>query len=117
MKKRFQQGRVSYINHQQIAGLLSRSADQLDEGVMSSLRQARTVALQKQRLHEPVFSLSTIGHRAHNMMPHSTQQWIAAVIVLAAIVFGATSYWQQDHQNPDLEILTGDLPIDVFVDQ
>ncbi len=115
MKKQFQQGRESH--HQQIAKLLSRSTEQLDQTVVSALRQARTVALQKQRIHEPVFSLSTIGHRAHNLIPHSAQQWLAATIVLAAIVFGMATYWQQDHQNPDLEILTGDLPIDVFVDK
>jgi hypothetical protein len=121
MKNQFQHGqgpaRDAHIDHRQIAELLTRSTNHLDEGVVSALRQARTVALQKQRVHEHVFSLSTIGHRVHNLRPHSTHQWVAAVIVLAAIVFGMATYWQQDQQNPDLEILTGDLPIDVFVDK
>ena len=115
MKKTFQQR----IDHREIAGLLSRSADQLDDSVVSALRQARSVALQKQRVHEPVFSLNAIGHRAHNLMPHSAHQWVAATIVLAAIVFGMANYWQngQDRQNLDIAILTDDLPIDVFVDK
>ncbi len=119
MNNQHQRGQKSPINHRQIAALLSRSAEQLDEDVVSSLRQARAVALQKQRAHAPVFSLSTIGHRAHNLIPHTAHQWLAATVVLAAIVFGMADYWQstQDKQNLDIAILTDDLPIDVFVDK
>lgn len=105
------------VDHQHIAGLLTRSTEQLDEQILSALRNARTVALQKQRLHEPVFSLSAIGHRAHNMMPHSTNQWVAAVILLAAVLVGVAGYWQNSQVPQDMDILTDDLPIEVFVDQ
>ena len=119
MNRPHQQGRESQKNHQHIATLLSRSAEQLDEDVVSALREARAIALQKQRAHAPVFSLSTIGHRAHNLIPHTAHQWLAATVVLAAIVFGMADYWQstQDKQNLDIAILTDDLPIDVFVDK
>ena len=108
-----------HINHQHIAKLLTHGAEQLDGSVVSALRQARTVALQKQRIHEPVFSLSAIGHRAHHLMPHSTHQWVATAILIAAVVVGMAGYWQNahDHQNLDIEILTSDLPIEVFVDK
>ncbi|MFA6970233.1 MAG: DUF3619 family protein [Gallionella sp.] len=106
-----------HINHQHIARLLTRSTEQLDEDIVSALRQARTVALQKQRIHEPVFSLSAIGHRAHHLMPHSPHQWLAATILLAAIVVGAIGYWQNAQVPVDIEILTDDMPIDVFVDK
>ncbi|HCI53721.1 MAG TPA: hypothetical protein DE312_10485 [Gallionella sp.] len=106
-----------HINHQHIAKLLSSSTDQLDDSVLSALRQAHTVALDKQRVAEPVFSLSTIGHRAHHLMPHSTHQWIATSIILAAILIGAIGYWQDAQMPVDMEILTDDLPIEVFVDQ
>lgn len=105
------------VDHQHIAKLLTRSTEQLDEQILSALRNARTVALQKQRLHEPVFSLSAIGHRAHNMMPHSTNQWVAAAILFAAVLVGVAGYWQNSQVPQDMDILTDDLPIEVFVDQ
>ncbi len=104
-----------HINHQHIAKLLTHGTEQLDQDIVSALRQARTVALQKQRIHEPVFSLSAIGHRAH--IPHTTSQWVATGILLAAIIVGAIGYWQNTQVPVDLEILTDDLPIEVFVDQ
>ena len=104
-------------NHQQIARLLTRSTEQLDEHIISSLREARAVALQKQRVHEPVFSLSAVGHRAQSLMPHSANQWVAVTILLAAIVVGVTGYWQNSQVPQDIDILTDDLPIEVFVDQ
>lgn len=110
------------VSPQNLAKLLTRSTEQLDDEIVSALRHARMTALQKQRVHEPVFSMSAIGHRAHNLIPHSTQQWVAVTILMAAILFGMTDYWQsmqQDRQGNqlDLEILTSDLPMDVFVDK
>lgn len=104
-----------HIDHQHIAKLLTQSTEQLDQDIVSALRQARTVALQKQRIHEPAFSLSAIGHRA--LMPHTTSQWVATAILLAAIIVGAIGYWQNAQIPVDIEILTDDLPIEVFVDQ
>lgn len=109
--------RALAVNHQRIAKLLTHSTDQLDEKIVSALRCARAVALQKQRVHEPVFSLSTIGHRAHNLLPHSTQQWVATTILLVAIIVGAVGYWKNSQVPVDLAILTGDMPLEVFVDQ
>ncbi|MEI7455544.1 MAG: DUF3619 family protein [Nitrosomonadales bacterium] len=106
-----------HLNQQHIIRLLNSSTDQLDDSVLSALREARTVALEKQRVAEPVFSLSAIGHRAHHLMPHSTHQWVATTIILAAILIGAIGYWQDTPMPLDMEILTDDLPIEVFVDQ
>lgn len=105
------------INHQQVADLLTQSSRQLDERITTSLRDARTLALQKQRVAEPVFSLSAIGHRAHHLVPHTTHQRVALAILLAAVI-GVASYWQ-NAQTPqdDIDILTDELPIEVFVDQ
>ncbi|MDP1594855.1 MAG: DUF3619 family protein [Gallionella sp.] len=108
------------LNHTRIAELLTQSSGQLDEHIVTTLRQARAIALQKQKLREPVLSLSAIGHRAHALMPHSTHQWLATAMLLAAIVVSVTSYCQytQEHQGShlDIAILTGDLPIEVFID-
>ena len=105
------------INHQQVADLLTQSSRQLDEHITTSLRDARTLALQKQRVAEPVFSLSAIGHRAHHLVPHTTHQRVALAILLAAVI-GVAGYWQ-NAQTPqdDIDILTDELPIEVFVDQ
>lgn len=107
------------LDHRQIAALLTQGAQQLDEDIVSALGENRTRALQKQRMHEPVFSMSAIGHRAHNLLPHSTHQWVAAVIVLVAIISGTAVFWanMQERQNPDMAILTGDMPMDAFVDK
>ncbi len=104
-----------HINHQHIARLLTHSTEQLDGNVVSALQQARAVALQRQRVHAPAFSLSAIGHHAH--MPHTPSQWVATAILLAAIAVGAIGYWQNAQVPVDIEILTDDLPIEVFVDQ
>lgn len=103
-----------------IIKLLTQGTEQFDARILSSLREARMVALQRQRTHHEVFSLSTIGHHAH--MPRSANQWLATVFVLATLIFGIAYYWQnmpehQNTQNLDLQILTDDLPIDVFVDK
>lgn len=105
------------INHQQVADLLTQSSRQLDERITTSLRDARTLALQKQRVAQPVFSLSAIGHRAHHLVPHTTHQRVALAILLAAVI-GVAGYWQ-NAQTPqdDIDILTDELPIEVFVDQ
>jgi len=103
------------IKHRQIAQLLTKSCDQLDEQVLSQLRQARSIALQKQSVHAPVFLLSTAGHRAH--LPHTPQQWMATAVLLAVIAIGAYGYWQHSQVPVDLEILTDAMPIDAFVDQ
>jgi len=107
------------INHRRIAELLNRSAGQLDPQIVASLHQASAAALQKQGAHQHAFSLSTIGHRAHKIMPHSANQWLATTVLLAAIAFSIADYLQQspDQHNLDIDILTDELPIEVFVDQ
>jgi hypothetical protein len=104
-----------HIDHQNIARLLTQSTERLDDNVLSALRQAREAALERQRVREPVFSFSAIGHHAH--MPHTPSQWVATAILLAAIIVGAFGYWQNSQTPEDLDILTDDLPIEAFVDQ
>lgn len=105
------------IAPERIAKLLTRAAQQLDDDTVAALRQARNVALQRQSLSKPVFALST-GHNIRWLMPHSTQQWVAAIILFVAILFGGLSYWQHENDlsHLDTAILTDDLPLEVFVD-
>lgn len=108
---------TQHLNPQQLTKLLTRSTEQMDARILSSLSEVRTLALQKQRQTAPVFSLSAAGHRAHHLMPHSPQQWVATGILIAALVAGIAGYWQSIQAPLDLDILTDDLPIEVFVDQ
>jgi hypothetical protein len=105
------------IDYKEIAGLLTRSTEQLDSHIVSALGRASALALQKQRMQEPVFSLHAIGHRAHNLVPHSRPQWFVTVALLGAILAGVATYWQNSQVPLDIDILTDDLPIEVFVDK
>lgn len=107
-------------DNRKIAQLLTQACDQLDAHTVASLQQARTIALQKQRISVPAFSLASIGHHIH--LPRSSNQWLVATLVLATLVFGMADYWyaaqeRQYHHNLDIEILTDDLPLEVFLDQ
>ena len=107
------------LSPEAIAKLLTRAAQQLDTGTLTALRRARDVALERQSLKKPVFTLNT-GHSAHWLIPHSTHQWVVVVILLVTILFGGANYWQhiQEHEldHLDAEILADDLPLEVFVD-
>jgi len=107
------------IAPERIAELLTRAAQQLDDNTVAILRQARNAALERQSRSKPVFALST-GHGVRWLMPHSAHQWVATVILLAAILFGGIGYWHHSHENDlihlDTAILTDDLPLEVFVD-
>ncbi|HEU0282555.1 MAG TPA: DUF3619 family protein [Gallionella sp.] len=107
------------ITPERIAQLLTRAVQLLDDNTVASLRRARNVALERQSLSRPVFVLST-GHGMRWLMPHSTHQWVATIILLAAILFGGVSYWKHAQENDlahlDTAILIDDLPLEVFVD-
>lgn len=105
-----------HLNPQQVAKLLTRGTEHMDGQILSALGRSRVLALQKQRQTAPVFTLSVIGHRAHNLIPHTTQQWVATAILMAAIIVGGIGYLQNDQTPEDIDILTDELPIEVFVD-
>ncbi|MDP2695598.1 MAG: DUF3619 family protein [Gallionella sp.] len=106
-----------HIAPERIAQLLTRAAQQLDDDTVTALRRARNVALEKQSLSSPVFALSA-AHNIRWLMPHSAHQWMVAIILFVAILFGGVSYWQHenDMSHLDAAILTDDLPLEVFVD-
>jgi len=112
------------LNTDKIAQLLNRSSQQLDDRVLSALNLARNNALKRQSAYSPAFTLAAAASPAtarwtHWLLPHSTQQWIAAGLLVAAII-GGTSFWhhrqEQQINELDVAILTDELPIEVFVD-
>lgn len=107
------------IAPERIAQLLTRATQQLDDTTVAALRRSRIVALERQSAGKPVSVLST-GHGLHWLMPHSTHQWVATVILFAAIIFGGVHYWQHTREvelaHLDAAILTDDMPLEAFVD-
>ncbi len=101
-----------------VARLLTQGSRQLDAEIVSALAGARQNALKRQALRVPVATLST-GGWTHSLIPHSAQQWLSAVL-LVAIFAAAAGYWhharEQQISELDLAILTDELPIEVFVD-
>ncbi|MDO8812896.1 MAG: DUF3619 family protein [Gallionella sp.] len=109
------------ITPETIASLLTRSTQQLDICTVDALHRARNIAMERQSQKKSVFALSTAPvHGARWLIPHSTHQWAAAVILLVTILLGGINYWQhtQEHElsRLDAEILTDDLPLEVFLD-
>lgn len=109
----------STLNPEKLTQLLNQSTRQLDQQTLSALGQARQNALKRQLAHAPAFALST-GNWTQRLLPHTTQQWLLA-LMLAAVVAGGAGYWQQHNQEQqlselDVAILTDELPIEVFVD-
>lgn len=106
------------LDPNKIAQLLTQSTRQLDEATVSALADARREALKRKSAYSPVFTLST-GRWVHNLIPHSAHQWLAAGLLVAALLI-VVGYWQHTREEQlselDVAILTDDLPIEVFVD-
>ncbi len=103
----------------EIRHLLNRSANQLDRATLNELHAARQLALQHQRV-------STSAWVSRNGMLHGQLQisqralsWIIAAIVATLLVINLT-YWdhafEHDHSDIDVQILTDDLPVEMYVD-
>ncbi len=109
------------LNTESIRQLLNRSSSQLGQPTLARLRDVRMQALARYdaRSTAPAFAwagaLNGYGHGSHR----SHYYWAAAVLFVALLFSGAT-YWQHvtEHDNSDVDIaiLTGDLPIDVYVE-
>ena len=107
----------------QITRLLTQGTRHLNAVTISALGIARQNALKKQATSESAIAFVSVSGRsqtrwADRLISRPTQPWVAAVILVAVIVAGA-SYWQsfqeQQIDEADVAILTGDLPIEVFV--
>lgn len=104
---------------EQIAGLLTLSAEQLDSNTVEALRRARHTALDRQTVRTSAFSLDGT-HGFHWQLPHTPRQWVATVLLLAVIA-GSTGYWQHLRRHEmmthlDVALLTDDMPLEVFID-
>jgi hypothetical protein len=103
------------LNPDELARLLTRNTQQLDDKTLSALQHARQTALSRQSSSSPALALST----GRWSISYGIYPWLAAALLIG-ILFSGISYWH--HQNErhinqlDVAILTDDLPIEVFID-
>ena len=106
-----------------IKQLLDTSTTQLSPSTLEKLRGARSFALEHQRTQRSAPVLAWLGHHSgHNQSFHISKSmgWAIAVLFVVFLLSGA-SYWRSyttEHEicDVDISILTGDLPIHVYVD-
>lgn len=107
------------LDPNKITRLLNQSARQLDEHTLSVLQQARAKAMQRQAASAHTLKLAGVP-LTELLVPHSMRQWIVTGLLALALVVGAGMWWQNLHHqqliDTDVELLTDELPIEVFVD-
>lgn len=107
---------------EQVKQLLNRSAAQIDQPTVDRLRGARMQALARYDAHSMAPAFVWAGWASHRHAAdahHKSHHW-AAIVVIVAILFSCTVYWQhvndRDVSDVDVEILTDDLPVEMYVD-
>ena len=107
------------LTNKEIGRLLDRSANQLDRATLTGLYEARRYALQSQR----VTAISWVSQHGtlhgHLQISQRAFNWIIAAVVATLLAVNLT-YWDRvydhDHSDIDIQILTDELPIDMYVD-
>jgi reverse gyrase len=109
------------LNANAVKQQLNRALSEIDLATLSSLRRARMQALdhyEAGRVTNPALAwINEHMHRHPSSHHHKPQLLIGAILI--ACLLGGFAYWQQtndDTTDVDIEILTGDMPIHVFVD-
>ena len=105
-----------------IARHLEHGASQLRQGTLYRLQAARNAAMQKYHA-QPAFGLAGVELAASRL--HHGQLLSARILLPLAFLLlslGGIVYWQTAHQNNDVEdidthLLTGDLPINAYLDK
>lgn len=106
-----------------IKELLDTSTSQLAPATLEKLRDARSLALEHQRTRRSAPVLAWLGHhggRHDSFHMSKSMGWAIAALFVVFLISGA-SYWRSyttEHEicDVDISILTGDLPIHVYVD-
>ena len=113
------------IDDEVLAGRIVRGLDQglrdIDPYALARLRSARESALERLE-HRPSWAIAWAGHPSRRAGGESfSPRRIVSVLALLAMVSGMT-YWQhvQHAEDPfdiDAKLLSGDLPIDAYLDK
>ena len=115
------------MNEQELAGKIVQHLDQglghIKQGTLYRLQSARQAALDRYReAPQPVFGLAWAGHVAFRLSRsrYFNGRNVLALGLLLLSLIGVT-YWQlairsNDIAEIDASLLTGDLPIDAYLD-
>jgi hypothetical protein len=113
------------MNEQEFARQIKQQLDQalyLEPATLNRLKVAREQALARQRMTEPAFALAwadaVVGRLSGN--PASASIVLGGAVLVLALV--GIHYWQQmptveEIVEIDAAILTGDLPINAYLDK
>ena len=110
---------------EELAGRIVRGLDQglhqIDPRTLAQLRTAREAALER-LVQQPEWSEAWAGAPGARTLPRSlNSRYVFSVLALVAVVSGLV-YWQQaqhveDPFEIDAKLLSGDLPIDAYLDK
>ncbi len=114
------------MNEREFASKITQQLNctlELDPSTLARLKAARTQALARQRTTQPAFVLAwadaVVGRLSGN--PASAGIALVGTVLIAALI-GLQYYWQQTPSVEEIEeidaaILTGDLPINAYLDK
>ena len=112
------------MNEQQFGYRIKKSLNQglsLDTAALNRLKTAREIALEHQRASAPSLVLSW-AHNGAGLSSRSLAPRLLLSGLLLVLGLLATNYWYQAQQAEetleiDAAVLTGDLPIDAYMDK
>ncbi len=114
------------MNEQQFGYRIKQTLNQglnLDEASLSRLSTAREGALSRQRATAPASRLAWAGEFAASF---ATPRLLVSRLMLPVLILGLglfiVNYWHQaqlaqENAEIDAEVLTGDLPLDAYLDK
>ena len=105
----------------QIKQKLDRTLD-LEPATLNRLKGAREQALARQRVNEPVFVLAWADAVAGRLSGNPASASIVLAGAALILALAGIQYWQQtptveEIEEIDAAILTGDLPINAYLDK
>jgi hypothetical protein len=111
------------LNTREVGRLLNHSTDQLDQKTLNKLQSARRTALKYQQKEPQASLLAWLAQHGlinlHSSLAHKTLGFgitMLLIVVLVGSVFYSQHIIERDHAEIDIAILTGDLPVGIFVD-
>jgi hypothetical protein len=106
-----------------IKELLQTSTRQITPATLEKLRGARTRALDHQRVQSTIPVLAWLGLNSgkNNTNPMSRLTNLAIIVLFVACLISGVTFWhsystEREIGELDVAILTGDLPIHVYLD-